>query len=127
MVKMVKISRNVTVDVEIYTKARIANINLSAAAEEGMRSELARLGHGKKSTDELFEEKKRILLDGDEKKRTERLRKFMGLPLHVVNNLKKSYMKHPAKIHSFIDSVNNSYNKNISPEDVIELVPRWKV
>ena len=67
---MSKISRNFTVDDEIYKKARIMRLNMSQAAEAGLRQELAWMGGDIKSMDELLieaeiEAKKRIIAQAE--------------------------------------------------------------
>jgi Post-segregation antitoxin CcdA len=50
---MTKVARLVTIDYEVYAKARAAGINVSQAAENGVRHELIRIGGSLKTVEEL--------------------------------------------------------------------------
>ena len=54
---MSKIARLFTIDFEIYQKAQASGINMSEAAENGIRHELVRIGGDVKSIEELLVEK----------------------------------------------------------------------
>jgi len=98
---VVKISRNFTVDVDVYEKCREAGVNLSEAAEEGLRARLG--GKGGASKDAL--------------------KKLRGLPVHVVRYLKETRVKHPGQMGKALDGVNKFYGRQITVRDVDALLP----
>lgn len=54
---MSKIARLFTIDYEIYEKAQAAHLNMSEAAENGIRHELIRIGGDIKTVEEIIVER----------------------------------------------------------------------
>ncbi len=54
---MTKTTKTFTIDIDIHAKAQAADINMSEAAENGIRQELIRIGGDVKTVDELLVEK----------------------------------------------------------------------
>lgn len=54
---MTKTTKTFTIEIEIYEKAQAAGINMSEAAENGIRHELIRIGGDVKTVEELLAEK----------------------------------------------------------------------
>ena len=100
---VVKISRNFTVDVDVYEKCREMGVNLSEAAEEGMRARLGGKGEGKDPG-----------------------AKFRGLPAHLVSKVKRLMSTgHNGLAWRELQRINEEYGKDLHLDDVERMMARF--
>jgi len=94
---------SVTVERDLLERAKADGVNVS----EVLRKALA---------DELGEAKK---------KETSKIRKFKGLPRHVVNRAKNNIIESARNVPTTIDWLNQEFGINCTAADLEALVPRF--
>jgi post-segregation antitoxin (ccd killing protein) len=94
---------SVTLEGDLLERAKANNINISRVLRRALARELGEVP----------------------KKAERRLRKFRGIPLHIVNNVRNSLISRKVPVDTLVNSLNESFGRGFDAGDLDALVPRF--